>query len=153
MYGDSFETCLEQYELIDPVSCAPGSVSDAALFFHCEFDIAKVLVVWYVHLRSIFAVDLPLWMDTDGALEWVQEFVRERGLRPKEIEPQLVTAKGNSIGEDDAAATAEDSEEEQQLSPEETENMFAEMFNTAIAMALENENESVSKKQKSQKKR
>lgn len=106
----------------------PGSVEDALLFFN---------------------EDLPLWVDTEGLVEYVRDFLHSR-----EIAPPLVEVEEDADDEEEGEGKAvdeqqkdneanEDDENENEgevkLTDEELHEMFLDMFNTGLEMLEESE--------------
>jgi hypothetical protein len=82
------------------------------------------------------AADLPLWLQTDGVVEWVQEFMQARRLRPPSLDsPQAATGL---LPEADAApALGAAANEGIQLSGADLHDMYKDMFSTAFEIIAE----------------
>jgi hypothetical protein len=80
--------------------------------------------------------DLPLWLQTDGVVEWVQEFMQARSLQPPSLDsPQAATGL---LPEADAApALGAAANEGIQLSGADLHDMYKDMFSTAFEIIAE----------------
>ena len=113
-------------------SIPPGSIEDAISFFSQDFE---------------------LWSDVDGAVEWVQNFIVDRGLQPPPREV-LEAVKGEEEEEEEAPdlvdvveeVECEEEETEEEEAPSfdehfdalpdsEKHRMYVDMFYTGLEMA------------------
>ena len=103
--------------------------------------------VMYISLCvPIFAVDVPLWEDTDGAVQWVRQVLRDQGIRPPDA--QLTPGKHRNLSSLTYIHThvkltivfsVSVSRDESNSGAKGDENhaMFLDMFQTAIEMIEE----------------
>eukprot|EP01036_Dinobryon_divergens_P030460 gene30460-39705_t len=96
-YHQIFGEAVDHFELIGAAyQIPPGSVEEALMFLN---------------------VDVPLWKETEGAVEWVRSYLCDHGIRP----PDVLLSPDDSISN----------------SADEHHAMFLGMFHTAIEMIEE----------------
>jgi hypothetical protein len=87
----------------------------------------------------VLPVDSPLWVETDGVIEWVRDFIRSENIEP----PAPPAIKLSDIDSATASAEAESSSTKkrkpdsatEQMDADTVTEMFLGMFFTAVEMA------------------
>jgi len=112
-FPDETASAVDHLQLLDPLSnpftLSEGSVEEA-LYFHC--------------------VDGPLWKDTEGAVQWVRKFIKQRHLTVPVVSVED-DAVGMSVANTETGRIAGSVED---MSAEEMHKMFVGMFTTAMEM-------------------
>lgn len=82
-------------------------------------------------VSSRSTADLPLWLQTDGVVEWVQDFIRSRKLHPPSV-TTAQTARGLLPEADSLAALSAEANDGVRLTGADLHDMYRDMFTTAF---------------------
>ena len=84
-YHETFAEAVDHLELLPPdYLLQQGSIEEALLYFHgFHFDPSCTVSV-VVSITSQI-VDLPLWKDTEGAVDFVRSYLRCNNVEPPNI--------------------------------------------------------------------
>lgn len=100
-----------------------GSVEDALLYFESKFSVLiSPIVVQAAKCFFFWTGDLALWVETEGTIEWLREFITEAELEPPVV-PSLVDDADQAKEEQDT-----DNSEDQDVTIEDLHSMYYDMF-------------------------
>ncbi len=86
---------------------------------------------------SVCSVDLPLWVETEGLIEYVRDFLEASGAVPPLVEaPEEQEEQEEAVDEQEGEA-----QQEVVLTPQQMHAMYVDMFATAMELVEQGEGE------------